>query len=120
MDRTDTVIHLPSLEEYIALMYVLEALGFTWNSRSLPTYPRFKSHYEVYGKDFCISLTDNLISYSGIEYYKKLRNCPIISLNKYLSRLFSASRMKNYNCDVIGAVEKSILVGGLPQKIENS
>lgn len=63
-----TVYHVETQEDYDALMIYFEKKGFKWMRGEKPTrFDRFKDN----GKDTCVYEEDGIISFSGVEYFKK-------------------------------------------------
>ena len=63
-----TVYHVETQEDYDALMIYFEKKGFKWLRGEKPTrFDRFKDN----GKDTCVYEEDGIISFSGVEYFKK-------------------------------------------------
>ena len=63
-----TVYHVETQEDYDELMIELEEKGFKWLRGEKPTrFDRFKDN----GKDTCVYEEDGIISFSGVEYFKK-------------------------------------------------
>ena len=63
-----TVYHVETQEDYDALMIYFEKKGFKWLRGEKPTrFDRFKDT----GKDTCVYEEYGIISFSGVEYFKK-------------------------------------------------
>ena len=62
------VYNTATQEDYDALMIYFEKKGFKWMRGEKPTrFDRFKDN----GKDICVYEEDGIISFSGVEYFKK-------------------------------------------------
>lgn len=62
------IYHTATQEDYDALMIYFEKKGFKWLRGEKPTrFDRFKDN----GKDTCVYEEDGIISFSGVEYFKK-------------------------------------------------
>lgn len=67
-EKIMTVYHVETQEYYDALMIYFEKKGFKWLRGEKPTrFDRFKDN----GKDTCVYEEDGIISFSGVEYFKK-------------------------------------------------
>ena len=60
----NTAIQCTTIEEYDALMQMLEEAGFTWPIG-------YHAPWEQYGSDICINIRNKYLSFCGTAFYKR-------------------------------------------------
>ncbi len=86
-----TVYHVETQEDYDALMIYFEKKGFKWLRGEKPTrFDRFKDN----GKDTCVYEEDGIISFSGVEYFKKYYDNETLIEYKAKGEIMTQEEMK--------------------------
>ena len=73
-----TVVHVPTREEYIALMEWCQENGYTWSGDPATARPH---HYNSYGNKTCVNLDSKRLYYADKDFYVK-EGYTVISLTE--------------------------------------
>ena len=105
-EKTMKVYNTATQEDYDALMIYFEKKGFKWMRGEKPTrFDRFKDN----GKDICVYEEDGIISFSGVEYFKKYHDNETLIEYKAKGEDMTQEEMKHNLQEV--AFDVSVAIG---------